>query len=91
MNLGCKLDLKTIALRARNAEYNPKVRPIFMYFRLYKIQRKFFLNVVVEKIVLRLFLDTSKMNGIMLILNVKCLRKVHFGTFSCFCSIEVST
>uniref|UniRef100_A0A3B4YL86 TATA box binding protein n=1 Tax=Seriola lalandi dorsalis TaxID=1841481 RepID=A0A3B4YL86_SERLL len=23
-NLGCKLDLKTIALRARNAEYNPK-------------------------------------------------------------------
>lgn len=27
VNLGCKLDLKTIALRARNAEYNPKVRP----------------------------------------------------------------
>lgn len=26
VNLGCKLDLKTIALRARNAEYNPKVR-----------------------------------------------------------------
>ena len=25
VNLGCKLDLKTIALRARNAEYNPKV------------------------------------------------------------------
>ncbi|XP_010214640.1 PREDICTED: TATA-box-binding protein isoform X2 [Tinamus guttatus] len=24
VNLGCKLDLKTIALRARNAEYNPK-------------------------------------------------------------------
>lgn len=26
VNLNCKLDLKTIALRARNAEYNPKVR-----------------------------------------------------------------
>ena len=25
VNLGCKLDLKGIALRARNAEYNPKV------------------------------------------------------------------
>lgn len=25
VNLNCKLDLKTIALRARNAEYNPKV------------------------------------------------------------------
>jgi transcription initiation factor TFIID TATA-box-binding protein len=25
VNLGCKLDLKTIALKARNAEYNPKV------------------------------------------------------------------
>ena len=24
MNLGCKLDLKKIALHARNAEYNPK-------------------------------------------------------------------
>jgi len=24
VNMGCKLDLKTIALRARNAEYNPK-------------------------------------------------------------------
>ena len=31
VNLGCKLDLKTIALRARNAEYNPKVRTIVMY------------------------------------------------------------
>lgn len=28
VNLGCKLDLKTIALRARNAEYNPKVSPL---------------------------------------------------------------
>ncbi|CAG8440014.1 4814_t:CDS:2 [Acaulospora morrowiae] len=27
VNLGCKLDLKTIALHARNAEYNPKVLP----------------------------------------------------------------
>jgi len=26
VNLGCKLDLKEIALHARNAEYNPKVR-----------------------------------------------------------------
>ena len=25
VTLGCKLDLKDIALRARNAEYNPKV------------------------------------------------------------------
>lgn len=29
VNLGCKLDLKTIALRARNAEYNPKVREMY--------------------------------------------------------------
>ena len=27
VNLDCRLDLKTIALHARNAEYNPKVRP----------------------------------------------------------------
>lgn len=27
VNLTCKLDLKHIALRARNAEYNPKVAP----------------------------------------------------------------
>ena len=27
VNLSCKLDLKTIALKARNAEYNPKVSP----------------------------------------------------------------
>ena len=26
VNLGCRLDLKQIALHARNAEYNPKVR-----------------------------------------------------------------
>ena len=26
VNLDCKLDLKSIALQARNAEYNPKVR-----------------------------------------------------------------
>ena len=26
VDLGCKLDLKKIALHARNAEYNPKVR-----------------------------------------------------------------
>jgi len=25
VNLDCRLDLKTIALHARNAEYNPKV------------------------------------------------------------------
>lgn len=29
VNLGCKLDLKEIALHARNAEYNPKVPPPF--------------------------------------------------------------
>ena len=28
VNLGCKLDLKKIALHARNAEYNPKVRSL---------------------------------------------------------------
>lgn len=27
VNMDCKLDLKEIALRARNAEYNPKARP----------------------------------------------------------------
>lgn len=27
VNLACKLDLKNIALHARNAEYNPKVNP----------------------------------------------------------------
>lgn len=27
VNLDCRLDLKTIALHARNAEYNPKVLP----------------------------------------------------------------
>ena len=26
VNLGCKLDLREIALHARNAEYNPKVQ-----------------------------------------------------------------
>ena len=26
VNLDCRLDLKTIALHARNAEYNPKVQ-----------------------------------------------------------------
>jgi hypothetical protein len=33
VNLECRLDLKTIALHARNAEYNPKVclRPRFFY------------------------------------------------------------
>jgi hypothetical protein len=29
VNLDCRLDLKTIALHARNAEYNPKVRLVF--------------------------------------------------------------
>jgi transcription initiation factor TFIID TATA-box-binding protein len=28
VNLDCRLDLKTIALHARNAEYNPKVRRV---------------------------------------------------------------
>ena len=32
MNLGCKLDLKRIALHARNAEYNPKVCSITSLF-----------------------------------------------------------
>lgn len=29
VNLDCRLDLKTIALHARNAEYNPKVHLSF--------------------------------------------------------------
>jgi len=35
VNLGCKLDLKTIALRARNAEYNPKVRLFLFLYNLF--------------------------------------------------------
>jgi hypothetical protein len=34
VNLDCRLDLKTIALHARNAEYNPKVRSRFLPARL---------------------------------------------------------
>jgi hypothetical protein len=30
VNLGCQLDLKQIAMQARNAEYNPKVSPIWL-------------------------------------------------------------
>lgn len=30
VNLDCRLDLKTIALHARNAEYNPKVHNCFI-------------------------------------------------------------
>lgn len=34
VNLDCRLDLKTIALHARNAEYNPKVsQPSLLLFR----------------------------------------------------------
>lgn len=33
VNLDCRLDLKTIALHARNAEYNPKVSGIFASYR----------------------------------------------------------
>ena len=32
VNLDCKLDLKAIALQARNAEYNPKVGLLFQCF-----------------------------------------------------------
>lgn len=44
VNLDCKLDLKSIALQARNAEYNPKVC-IFewkkiLYIRLGNVKRK---------------------------------------------------
>ena len=31
VNLDCRLDLKTIALHARNAEYNPKVKPLQVF------------------------------------------------------------
>ncbi|KAL9319984.1 hypothetical protein ACSQ67_011823 [Phaseolus vulgaris] len=31
VNLDCKLDLKTIALQARNAEYNPKASLVYLY------------------------------------------------------------
>ncbi|MGH0152691.1 UNVERIFIED_CONTAM: hypothetical protein FKN15_027813 [Acipenser sinensis] len=37
VNLGCKLDLKTIALRARNAEYNPKVRVEYILHNCQKL------------------------------------------------------
>ena len=30
VNLDCKLDLKTIALQARNAEYNPKASLVYL-------------------------------------------------------------
>uniref|UniRef100_A0A3B3UHC6 TATA-box binding protein like 2 n=1 Tax=Poecilia latipinna TaxID=48699 RepID=A0A3B3UHC6_9TELE len=33
VNLGCPLDLKFIALQARNAEYNPKVHTVIMRIR----------------------------------------------------------
>lgn len=33
VNLDCRLDLKTIALHARNAEYNPKVRSLLFPVR----------------------------------------------------------
>ncbi|KOM57450.1 hypothetical protein LR48_Vigan11g048300 [Vigna angularis] len=35
VNLDCKLDLKTIALQARNAEYNPKASFVYLYHVLY--------------------------------------------------------
>ena len=35
VNLDCRLDLKTIALHARNAEYNPKVTSLLSFFTLY--------------------------------------------------------
>ena len=35
VTLGCKLDLKDIALRARNAEYNPKVHVYCTFLRLH--------------------------------------------------------
>ena len=34
VNLDCRLDLKTIALHARNAEYNPKVLASYLYSSL---------------------------------------------------------
>ena len=37
VNLDCRLDLKTIALHARNAEYNPKV----LYHHWYNFFLKF--------------------------------------------------
>ena len=35
VNLDCWLDLKMIALRTRNAEYNPKVSIMFSLFCVY--------------------------------------------------------
>ncbi len=35
VNLDCRLDLKTIALHARNAEYNPKVLLTMLYHLLH--------------------------------------------------------
>lgn len=40
VNLDCRLDLKTIALHARNAEYNPKVysTPSLGLFHAFRVQ-----------------------------------------------------
>lgn len=48
VDLGCRLDLKTIALHARNAEYNPKVRLHFRSFDLLLIFFQRFAAVIMR-------------------------------------------
>ena len=58
VNLGCKLDLKKIALHARNAEYNPKVisRPFAVHTDVLdatKIYERFVLHLRAHSDLLR--------------------------------------
>ena len=49
VNLDCKLDLKAIALQARNAEYNPKVGLLFQCifcFHFYSARSAIFAKVL---------------------------------------------
>ncbi|KAK4339015.1 hypothetical protein RND71_040477 [Anisodus tanguticus] len=49
VNLDCKLDLKAIALQARNAEYNPKYKPELFPGLIYRMKQ--------PKIVLLIFVS----------------------------------
>lgn len=54
VNLSCKLDLKKIALHARNAEYNPKVGNIFFFQKFacaFMEYRCLFLAIVMKSII----------------------------------------
>lgn len=40
VNLDCRLDLKSIALQARNAEYNPKVKCALRYGQIWTVSSR---------------------------------------------------